>query len=129
KIAFLAGHDEPAVGQMLKHASELLRESEIEVATADTSGDKPLPGDIDLLVVAGPKKKLTDKEKWEIDQHLMRGKPIAFFLDAVNLQPQRGMVLGSPNEDNLKDLIAHYGVKMQPALTLDERCIPIPVPS
>jgi len=129
KIGFLSGHDEPSTFTQLKRAGELLREAGYEITTVDTSGDKTIPGDIDLLVVAGPKKKLTDREKWEIDQHLMRGKPAAFFLDAVNLQPQRGMVMGSPNEDNLKDLIAHYGVKMQPALVLDERCVPVPVPA
>jgi ABC-type uncharacterized transport system involved in gliding motility auxiliary subunit len=129
KVAFLSGHDEPGIARELKRASEVLREADYEVTTADLSGDKTLPADLDVLIVAGPKKKLTDRERWEIDQHLMRGKPVAFFLDAVSLQPQRGMVLGSPNEDNLKDLIAHYGVKMQPALALDERCIPVPVPS
>jgi ABC-type uncharacterized transport system involved in gliding motility auxiliary subunit len=129
KVGFLAGHDEPPLMQALKRAGDTLRELDYEVTPVDTSGDKTIPNDIDVLVVAGPKKKLTDREKWEIDQHLMRGKPVAFFLDAVSLQPQRGMVLGSPNEDNLKDLIAHYGVKMQPALVLDERCIPVPVPA
>jgi ABC-type uncharacterized transport system involved in gliding motility auxiliary subunit len=129
RIGFLGGHEEPPPAQALKRVSETLKEVDYEVTVVDTSGDKTIPADIDLLVIAGPKKKLTDREKWEVDQHLMRGRPVAFFLDAVNLQPQRGMLLGSPNDDNLKDLVAHYGVKMQAALTLDERCIPVPVPA
>jgi ABC-type uncharacterized transport system involved in gliding motility auxiliary subunit len=128
KVGFLAGHEEPDA-QALKRARQILGESDYDVTNVDTSGEKTVPGDLDVLIVAGPKKKLTDREKWEIDQHLMRGKPIAFFLDMLNLQPQRGMVMGSPNEDNLKDVIAHYGVKMQAALALDERCIPVPVPA
>jgi ABC-2 type transport system permease protein len=129
KIGFLAGHDEPAIGQAMKRAPDLLRESDYEVTPVDTSGDKTIPADIDVLVVAGPRKKLTDREKWEIDQHLMRGKPVAFFLDPIAIQPQKGMMLGSPNDDGLKDLVAHYGVKLQTALVLDERNMPVPVPA
>lgn len=129
KVGLLAGHDEPKMHQELKRAVQTLRDNDYEVTSVDTSGDKTVPADLDVLIVAGPKKKLTDREKWEIDQHLMRGKPLAFFLDAVALQPQRGMVLGSPNDDNLKDLVAHYGVKLHPALVLDENCIPVPVPA
>ena len=129
KVGFLAGHDEPAIGQAIKRAPDVLKEVDYDVTSVDTTGDKTIPADLDVLVIAGPKKKLTDRERWEVDQHLMKGKPVAFFLDAIAIQPQKGMVLGSPAEDGVKDLVASYGVKFQAAIVLDERNIPVPVPS
>lgn len=129
KVGFLAGHDEPPLDKALGKVTAALKEVDYEVVPVDTSGDKTIPADLDVLVVAGPKKKLADREKWEIDQHLMRGKAVAFFVDSVNIQPQKGMVLGSPVEDGMKDLVAHYGVKVSPAIVLDEQNIPVPVPS
>ena len=71
------------------------------------------------LVIAGVTQPLTEREKYEIDQFIMRGGRTVFLVDPIQLQP--GTLQGSPLSTGLNDLLEHYGVKLGNNLLLDRR--------
>ncbi len=83
------------------------------VAVQLNTGDAPIADDVDVLVIAGPKQPFSDRAKYVIDQFLMRGKSVAFFVDGMVLEQPRGMQLpgqekpsiGRKNDVGLDDLL------------------------
>ncbi|MDI6733627.1 MAG: Gldg family protein [Planctomycetota bacterium] len=117
KIYFLTGHNERDIN---KEYSTLRRalEKNYEVATVDTSKDTPIPQDVDTLIVASP-NELSERDKYEIDQFLMKDKNIFFLIDTVNVTPEVFMPM--VRKHNLEDMLEHYGVKIKKNLVLDGR--------
>ena len=86
-------------------------------------GAKPLADDIDALIVAGPKQPMSERAKYEIDQFLMKGKPVAIFLDGMLLQAAGNGGMQMPGQDQPKigqknpvamdDLLESYGFKVR----------------
>ena len=72
-----AGSGRRAVGAEAVHG-----QYEVD-AGLDSPRAKPLADDVDALVVAGPKQPLADRAKFVIDQFLMKGKSVAFFVDGM----------------------------------------------
>ena len=98
--------------------------------------DKPVPEDLDALMVIGPKQPFNDKAKYYLDQHLMRGKGLGLFVDGMVIEAPQGMQmpgmdtprLGRANDVALEDLLGKYGIKLREDLILDEQNAPGPVP-
>ena len=96
---------------------------------SDITLDKPIPDDIEALVIAGPKQPFNEKVKFHIDQFLMKGKAVAFFVDGMTLESPQGMQLpgmeqpkiGRQNDTNLTDLFEKYGLKLRDDLVLDKQ--------
>ncbi len=79
----------------------------------------------------------SDRGKFVIDQFLMRGKAVAFFVDGMVVEQPRGMMMpgqeqpriGRKNDHGLDDLLEHYGFKIKDDLVLEPRQnAPGPVP-
>ena len=143
KVAFTTGHGEPSFQQGLRLVKETLKD--YEVTSVDLKeGKKPIPDDVDILVIPGPKQPLAERAKYEIDQFLMKGKSVAYLVDGMTLQtprsqqmPKRQMIqIARENVIGLKDQMEYYGVKinhdmvMNPNVTLITRqgIVPLPPP-
>jgi ABC-2 type transport system permease protein len=96
-----------------------------------------IPEGINTLIIAGPDKKFTDYELFQIDQFLMRGKSLAVFPDAFGEVPEQGGP-SSPNplrgryvplNTGLEKLLAHYGVRIEKSYVMDENCYKQQLPS
>jgi gliding-associated putative ABC transporter substrate-binding component GldG len=118
KIGFLSGHGEPAL-QELGHVQEMLRRQYI-MAPVDVSKEKAIPDDIAALIVMAPTTPLSEPDKYQIDQYIMRGGRVAFLLNRVdaNLENRLGRVL----DVNADDLLQQYGVRINPDLVRDLQC-------
>jgi gliding-associated putative ABC transporter substrate-binding component GldG len=116
-IGFLTGHGEYTIDEDYDGIKTVL-EKQYSITTVDVSGGKKVPESVDTLVVAGPKQSLSERDKYEIDQFLMRGGRIIFFIDPVDLGTGRGL-MATEIESNLNDMLEHYGVKLEQALVLD----------
>ena len=90
-----------------------------------------IPDGIDCLIIAGPKEEFTDYELFKIDQFLMRGKSIAFFLDPFKQIMPAGQQMQAmynrepsyiPLNTGLERLILNYGVQTSASYILDEQC-------
>jgi ABC-type uncharacterized transport system involved in gliding motility auxiliary subunit len=87
------------------------------VQVSDLDKGKAVPADIVTLVVAGP-NSLSDREKFEIDQFVMRGGKLIALIDAVTIQTYAG-VMAMPQAHNSGDLFAHYGAKVNSDIVAD----------
>lgn len=101
---------------------------EYTVQSVDLSGGQA-PSNIDTLVVVMP-QNMTDKERFAIDQFLMRGGSV--IVAAGNYAPQADPMTGGlglkPVEQGLSDMLKSYGIDVQQALVMDDQSQPFPVP-
>ena len=116
-VGFLSGHDEldvfdQAFGPLRQELSR-----QYDVRKVPIEAGKPIDADVATLVIAGPKKELTEREKYEIDQFIMRGGRALFLIDPILIQYEGLNV--SPLKTGLNDLLEHYGVKLNGNLVLD----------
>ena len=124
-IGFLTGHDEidiNAPSQEFQQLRELLDKSgrgQYNLSSVDLKAGDPVDASVTTLVVAGPKQALTEREKYEIDQFIMRGGRAIFLIDPVMMQPQT--VQATPLSTGLNDLVEHYGVKLGNNIVADLR--------
>ncbi len=92
--------------------------------------DEEIPESIDNLIIAGAKENFSDWELFQIDQFLMKGKSIAFFMESFNeIQPQRQQQMYQmqqpaylPINTGLGKLLEHCGAKVKKSYVLDESC-------
>lgn len=88
-----------------------------------------IPGDINSLIIANPTASFTDYELYQIDQALMSGKNLAFFLDSFMETQQPNNQFGfnqgpgfQPLDTGLEKLLSHYGLTIQKSYVMDENC-------
>lgn len=136
-IGFLTSNMQYNLEDMDEFISELGRtyqvlEVKIDSGEAIPSTKKFLPDSIqqrikgdgfDVLIVPQPEKPFTERQKYEIDQFLMRGGRLLWVMDMSrvdhNLFQQQETVLSEPRRLNLDDLLFNYGVKIKPDLVQD----------
>ncbi|MCP4606935.1 MAG: GldG family protein [Proteobacteria bacterium] len=157
EVGFLVGHGEPEITpkqnpnqQMMpqdprsqgayrnvRNNLDIYKYKQVDLK----KGESPIPPETKALVIAGTKAKLEQKELYEIDQFLLRGGSVAFFVDGVNVETQQGQFPGMPvqyntsvNEPNIRDFLEHHGVHLGRNLVMDAqsshfpaRCPPIPL--
>jgi ABC-2 type transport system permease protein len=99
-----------------------------EVRTVDlTTGQ--VPTDIDVLLVIAP-QNMTDLERYAIDQYLMRGGSVFVAAGDFGLtqDPYTGSLALNPIQDGLQEMLASYGITVNPGLVFDPQNEPFPVP-
>jgi gliding-associated putative ABC transporter substrate-binding component GldG len=118
KIGFLTGQGEPPLGEM-RGAQEPMQK-QYQFTTVDVSKSTPVPQDVTALVVMAPSTPLTEPEKFQIDQYVMRGGRVAFLLNKVDatLQKQYGRTV----DLHLDDMLAAYGLRLNGDLVRDAQC-------
>ena len=123
-IAFLTGHDELEEVQVHDISVNLSESFNIHrITSADLLA---VPDSFKLLVVANPTKPFPEKDKFAIDQYLMRGGRIMWLIDPVNVSLDslsNGMsTMAFPRDLNLNDQLFHYGVRINSDLIQDVEC-------
>lgn len=98
-----------------------------EVRTVDLSTGQAAP-DIDVLVVISP-QDMDDKARFAVDQFLMRGGSVIVAAGnyAINLDQFTGNLTLQPLAGGLTDMLAGYGVTIEPSLVMDPQNEPFPV--
>ncbi|MCK6628823.1 MAG: Gldg family protein [Anaerolineae bacterium] len=97
------------------------------VRPADLSTGQ-VPADVDVLVVIAP-QNMSDKERYAIDQYLMRGGSVVVAAGNYAIAPDQfsGNLGIQPIEGGLRDMLAGYGIDVQQSLVLDPQNEPFPV--
>lgn len=125
-VAFLQGHGEHGIGPGVQlpgqrpdedytALAQSLRKN-YEVRTVDFSKQQTLEG-VDVLVVAGPKRDLTERDVFEVDQFLLKGGKAVFLVDGIK-QIENGINL-EVLDVNAKTLLAPLGLTVDSNLMLD----------
>lgn len=125
-VGFLTGHDEYDINaqdqrnQQLRQLLDKNAQGQYNITPVDLQTGEPVDVSVTTLVVAGPKQELTEREKYEIDQFIMRGGRAIFLIDPIIMQTNRSLQ-AAPLTTGLNDLLEHYGVKLGNNLVGDRR--------
>jgi len=81
-----------------------------------------IPDLVAVLVIAKPRSPFSEKDKFKIDQYLMRGGRLMFLIDNMMVSEdslaQHGYYVSTPYRHNLDDLLFKYGIRIQSNLIL-----------
>ncbi len=84
----------------------------------------------DLLLITKPAAAFSDNEKFLLDQFVMKGGRLAFFLDMLNINIDSALFSSSvavPVKTNLEDLLFKYGVRINQNYVADLNAGSLPV--
>lgn len=88
--------------------------------------DGRVPEDADLLLVLAP-RDLDDKQRFAIDQFLMRGGPVVIASSPYEIDMGEG-ILAAKQASGLEDWFGHLGVTFGDGLVVDRHSAALPVP-
>lgn len=129
RIAFIEGHDEWDEDQVYDITTALSRYFSVDRGRIGKSVEVLLP--YKALIIAAPKLPFTEIEKFILDQYVMNGGKILWFLDGVKISADslqnESVTMGLHNNLNLEDQLFTYGVRINPNLVLDLQCARYPV--
>lgn len=120
KIVFLEGQgelNEYEVGDITKSLANYY-----QVDRGALHGRPGVLDDYKAVVIAKPTKPFNEKDKFALDQYLMQGGKILYFIDAVNVNIDSlvyGSTLALIDDLNLTDQLFNYGVRVNPVLIKD----------
>ena len=122
-VGFLTGHGELDINdqnyQSFRQRLDKNGQGQYNVTSVSLQNGKAVDATVATLVVAGAQQPLTEREKYELDQFIMRGGRAIFLVDPIQIQP--GTMQATPLSTGLNDLLEHYGVKLGNNLLIDRR--------
>ncbi|MBD3272306.1 MAG: hypothetical protein GF384_07200, partial [Elusimicrobia bacterium] len=91
-----------------------------EIKRIDLTRSTTVPADVDCLLMIRPRETLSDYTLYAIDQYIMSGKPVGFFVSSyeADLQAFRA----SPITTGVEKLVEHYGVSFEKGVVVDPQC-------
>ncbi len=129
RVAFLQGHGELSTKQIADAASTL-RES-YRVDTVSINGKLDALKNIRTLIIAKPDSAFSEKDKFVIDQFIMKGGRVLWLIDAMQINldslSATSTNVAIAKELNLEDLLFKYGARINYDLVMDLQAAPIPI--
>ena len=120
-VGFLTGHDAFDINaqnhQQLRQLLDKNGQGQYNVTSVRLQDGKAVDDTVTTLVIAAVKQPLTEREKYELDQFIMRGGRAIFLVDSIQIPP--GTLQGTPVSTGLNDLLEHYGAKLGNNLLID----------
>ncbi len=129
RVAFLQGHGELSTRQISDAANTI---SEFyKVDTVNLQGQLHALDDYQVLIIAKPQNSFEEKDKFIIDQFIMKGGRVFWLIDKMQINmdslTESSTNVALPIELNLDDQLFHYGIRVNNDLILDLLAAPIPV--
>ena len=122
-IGFLTGHGEFDINnqnyQQFRQLLDKNGKGQYNLTAVSLQDGKAVDETVATLVVAGAQQPLTEREKYELDQFIMRGGRAIFLVDPIQIQP--GTMQATPLSTGLNDLLEHYGAKLGNNLLIDRK--------
>lgn len=125
-IIYSAGNGEPLDASTYDLAENVLKPG-YKFQPVDLKTIPRIPDLVQVLMIVKPGESFTDDEKLKIDQFVMRGGKLIFFIDKLNaeldsLQTKKGEVVAYDRNLELNDLMFKYGVRINSDLVMDLQC-------
>nr|MDE5639710.1 gliding motility-associated ABC transporter substrate-binding protein GldG [Odoribacter sp.] len=128
-VAFLTGHGELPYEEIMDMAKTLLYYYDVDIVSADSLAMDPER--YKALIIAKPSRDFPERDKYILDQYVMRGGRLLWCVDEVEVndevlkQQETSFALYRPL--NIEDMLFKYGVRINPDVLLDGNCVLIPV--
>lgn len=129
-VAYAVGNGEP-IDLKVNDLGESLR-NEYRLAVFDLKKGYPDASMIDALMIVKPTLPFTEEDKLKIDQYLMHGGKIIWFVDKLyaeldSLKRNQANYTAYDRGLDLDDLLFKYGVRINGDLVQDLNCSKIPI--
>ncbi len=127
KIAFLEGHGELGPMEVDGITRAIAKYYQVDRGRIDQAETLQ---DYKALFIAKPQRSFSEKEKFAIDQYIMNGGHVFWFLDKVSVDMDSlatGRSLSIIKTLNLEDQLFKYGARLDPILVQDLNCNVIPL--
>jgi ABC-2 type transport system permease protein len=129
RIAFLQGQSELNTKQITDAARSL--QETYRVDTVTIRGRLDALKDIKTLIIAKPDSAFNEKDKFIIDQFIMKGGRVLWLIDAMQMNMDSLAVnptnVAIAKAINLDDQFFNYGFRINYDLIMDMQAAPIPV--
>jgi len=122
-VGFLEGHGELALREKMTQLDRELRKL-YDIKPVDLSQRPAIPDGIDVLCIFGPVEDIPEKDRFAIDQYLMKGGRI--FLLANKVKTELQQMSAQPGALRIDPWTSHYGFKLNDDLALDRSCPTLP---
>ncbi len=133
-VAYVMGNEE----SLGAHTRDMLNTIKMlyHLDTIDLPGSLEIPGPglgtYEAIIINKPRVAFEDKDKFKIDQFVMRGGHVLWLVDGVeaemdSLNNNNQSFLTGERFLNLDDMLFNYGVRINADLIEDMDCNPIPV--
>ncbi len=131
RIAFIHGHGE--LGIQYTQGARRNIEDAYSISDIDLNQSITALDEVDGIIIADPTKKFSDKDKFIIDQFLMRGGKVMLFYNPLNVNNdtirRKGMVSSIRRGTEIEKLMFDYGIKINEDLVVDASYDPFQMPA
>jgi gliding-associated putative ABC transporter substrate-binding component GldG len=125
KVGFLSGFGTPDPGNDMRNlSSELSKHYEV-VPVSTQNGNSMIDSTIDVLCIVQPKEALDDWTKFCVDQYVMHGGKVGWFINKVKADPQTSQA--SALQLGIDDMTKAYGFDVANNLVTDAQASAITV--
>lgn len=130
-VAYVIGNGEP-IDLKVNDLGESLR-NEYRLAVFDLKKGYPDASTIDALMIVKPTQGFTDEDKLKLDQYVMNGGHIIWFVDRLHaeldslMRTKQAEYTAFDRQLGLDDLFFKYGVRINTDLIQDLNCSKIPI--
>src|SRR3954471_3313332 len=129
-VAYCVGNGEPT-DLKVNDLGESLR-NEYRLAVFDLKQGYPNPEQINALLIVKPTQSFTDEDKLKIDQYVMHGGKVLWFVDKLyaeldSLMRSQADFVAFDRNLNIDDILFKYGVRINGDLLQDLNCSKIPI--
>lgn len=128
RIAFIEGHGE--LDSMQTHSLMDELKNFFQVDRGYINGNVEALQNYQALIIARPVQPFSEADKFALDQYIMAGGRVLFFLDPVFPYADSlsaGTTVALANQVGLEDLLFKYGIRINYNLVADLQCNYVPV--
>ena len=129
-VAYCVGNGEP-IDLRVNDLGECLR-NEYKLGIFDLKRAYPDASKIDALIITKPTQPFTDEDKLKLDQYVMNGGKIIWFIDKLyaeldSLMRSKADFVAFDRNLNIDDILFKYGVRINGDFLQDLNCSKVPL--
>jgi ABC-2 type transport system permease protein len=128
KVAFIEGHGEYNQYQTNDITRELANYYQVDRGAINGNAQTLKP--YKCIIIANPNQPFSEEDKYVIDQYIMNGGKVLWFVDPVSINQDSiayGSTLANIAQINIDDQLFKYGIRLNPSLLQDVQCGLLPV--
>ena len=127
-VGFVQGHNEAQEAELADIKNELKPQADVSNVILSSLDVALL---YKCLVFADPKSSFSEDEKYIIDQYLLQGGNVLWFVDMVGVNAdslsRHGQTISVVRNLNIEDMFFDYGVRVNPVIVQDFQCLQLPI--
>lgn len=127
-IGYAVGNGEPV--DQRTYDLRMSLQDDYELRLVDLQQAARIPDSVDVLMMVKPTISFNEEEKFKIDQFVMRGGRLLWFIDALIAEQDslaiKPETIAYDRDLNLTDLLFKYGLRINTDLVMDLQCDVLP---